>query len=457
MPKIKNCRDCRIPGDLLMEGDGRCKACHGDGKDFYKQVANIPGELVLEALNIEHDSDEDCEICSGTGQCQTCGGTGQVHIEEEENEEPHSIESEDTAEESASSISNTDDSYLDYLDYDSSSSYKNSKSTHKRNKDSHSITFGCIAAIIIGALIYFGIASLFDNKSETQKPTQTENRINRIGYIYINSGYANVYSGPSSDYNVLYKLKRKERVQVLSQHIRSNWYKISHNNQTGYISNELLTFNYNVFKTYNGKFYKEFYNKSISLTKENRKIIENIMEQLKDYSDNFEIVCYDYLNQKSAAIHRGQEVRLIAGKAKISSQFSIVYNRWTNSNKNWKNIIVIRSKGVKKEPLIKSNNQKKSNVITNPNSVLSDKILRTKMGSFLTQGRLKFNTIVDGKLENLFYQNFNIHVTSESLSKLGFIQIGHNKFSHKHSNRTYTQNDIYQRIIIPKARNILKN
>lgn len=341
--RIKNCPDCREPGDFFSSGDGICKECWGSGTDWGKQIANIPGDIVLETLGMDDDgSDESCDVCSGTKQCQTCGGTGEIHVDDDNDEDDfdNSVSNESNSDSNSKSSSDLDN--YDFSDSDEFS-YTSSK---KRTSSSENYSTGCLVLIVlvIGVLGYYGYKS-FDSKPEKKQIAPTTTSINRVGYINIRSGVVNVRQGSSTEYPISYTLKRFDRVHVQSQNISTKWYRITNSrSRLGYIPSEYVTFDINSLRSYNGKFYKEFYSKSISLNSETRKSVLDILISLKEYSDDFEILTYDYLNQEAAAIHRAQQIRGLIHKSGLINNFETKYIRWNEKTPKWKNLIIIKSK-----------------------------------------------------------------------------------------------------------------
>lgn len=355
---------------------------------------------------------------------------------------------------------NYDYNYSSNDSYDFSSTNDKNKGTippnneYHRKPESNILLIGCVIIVLsLGFLIFYGIKSFFE-RSEPNEIIRTETIINKTGYIITDADFVEVKSGPSTNHSTIYQLNKYDQVQVKSQNSRTNWYLIKNKNyQEGYISDEFITFDPNVFKTFYGDFYVEFNNRPISLTSANRVEIEKTLSNLRIYSDDFEILSYDYLNQEATAHHRLQEIKQLIDKVGISNRFSSVIKRWDSDFEKPRNIIVIRSIGVKKSPNLNSDKSEGTDEKTlSTNTVLSDKKLRTLYGAMLTQERLPYNTIIEGNLNDLFYRNFGVNVTTESLRQLGFNLIGTNKFVYKNLSEHYTQKDIFERLILSNAK-----
>jgi hypothetical protein len=64
---MARCPDCYGSSDEIESAsDGKCRECHGTGKDPGLTGREIEGE------------EANCWSCRGTGMCQTCGGTGEL-------------------------------------------------------------------------------------------------------------------------------------------------------------------------------------------------------------------------------------------------------------------------------------------------------------------------------------------------------------------------------------------
>ena len=60
---MKMCPDCDDCNWAATIGNGKCKVCHGTGKD---SLFGIDATTYI------------CEACGGTGVCPTCNGEGRV-------------------------------------------------------------------------------------------------------------------------------------------------------------------------------------------------------------------------------------------------------------------------------------------------------------------------------------------------------------------------------------------
>lgn len=128
------------------------------------------------------------------------------------------------------------------------------------------------------------------------------------------------------------------------------------------------------------------------------------------------------------------------------------------SDKERKNVLQIIYPETSYEDILDKYNNNETTIsdLNNTESIISQTILRTKMGSLIGSGKLNYNTITEGYLEELFNNELKIRLSNNSLNELGFTQIGTNKFKYKYDYKTYTQKQIYERIIIEKARNLLR-
>lgn len=343
----KNCRKCRSKGDFIFPGDGKCRACWGSGEDLGKQISNLP----LDVLGIEHQNDISCRVCSGTKQCQTCGGTGVVHVKIDDkrtNVTESAIDDfKEDQEEFLEYSSSLDNSY-DYDDTSSSNS-GDSYSDINRNK---STNYGWYIFLLLLVLGYFGIKNLHENLTEKSKPKpEIENFINKVGYVDIKSdNKLQVYSTPKRYTNEIFYLYSREDVDVISFFPEYGSYKIKNdNNQIGYVDVNFITFE-NITKVYNGKVYKEFKIENISLKEEDRKEIKLFINELKEYSDDYEILSYDYLNQDATAHHRGQDVSTQFAMSGIRNEYSMMIKFWNDDYDNRRNLIVIKSKELDRMP-----------------------------------------------------------------------------------------------------------
>lgn len=342
----KNCRECRIAGDSFFPGDEKCRACWGSGKDSIKQFSKIFTDIPLGLLGIDNNSDEDCQVCSGTGQCQTCGGEGVVYVDfddENENECIDFVEEEDDLLDISSSLD------LSYDYDDTSSSYSgDSYSNINTNKSSNYGWYIFFSILLIG---YFGIKNLHEDLSEKSKPKlEIENFINKIGYVDIKSeGRVQVYPTANMHSVESYYVYGREKVDVISFFPKYETYKIKNEfNQIGFIDDMFITFE-DITKEYSGKVYREFYFKNISLTEDDRNEIKLFINELKEYSDDYEILSYDYLNQEAVAHHRGQDVFYLFDMSGIRNQFKVIVKFWNNDSKKTNNLIIIKSKEYNKE------------------------------------------------------------------------------------------------------------
>lgn len=346
----KNCRDCAIAGDLFTEGNRDCKPCFGSGKDSIKQISKIFTAFPLSVLGIDNNSDEDCEVCSGTGQCQTCGGTGVVHVEiDDEHTNITESETDDFKEDQEEFLqysSSLENSY-DYDDYPSS--YNGDSNTKTNNNSSSFIWLIIIPILLVG---YFGLKNLFKDLSEKSSPKpEIENFINKVGYVDIKfENKLEVCPTPNRYTNEIFYLHSREKVDVISFFPEYGSYKIKNDNsQIGYVDVNFITFE-NITKVYNGKVYKEFKVENISLKEEDRKEIKLFINELKEYSDDYEILSYDYLNQDATAHHRGQDVSSQFAMSGIRNQYTMIIKFWNDDYDNRRNLIVIKSKELDRIP-----------------------------------------------------------------------------------------------------------
>ncbi|WP_396143664.1 hypothetical protein [Flavobacterium sp.] len=312
-------------------------------------MSKIFTDIPLGFLGIDNNSDEDCKVCSGTGQCQTCGGEGIVHVEIDDERtnltDSETDEFKEDGEEFLEYSSSLENSY----DYDDYSSSHNGDSNTKTNNNNYSfIWIIIILTLIVG---YFGLKNLFKDLSDKSKPKpEIENIIDKVGYVNIKSeGRVQVY--PTANMNSVesYYVYGREKVDVISFFPKYETYKIRNEyNQIGFIDNMFITFE-DITKEYNGKVYREFYFENISLTENDRNEIKLFINELKEYSDDYEILSYDYLNQEAVAHHRGQDVFYLFDMSGIRNQFNVIVKFWDNDSKNTNNLIIIKSKEYNKE------------------------------------------------------------------------------------------------------------
>lgn len=99
----RKCPDCDgiDVSSLFNKGDGRCKACDGEG--MVTDVVRALGGPIL-----DFPTHEPCKICSGTGQCQMCGGTGYQYYDSKDYEESGSIKSSSSSSESSGELTFSD-------------------------------------------------------------------------------------------------------------------------------------------------------------------------------------------------------------------------------------------------------------------------------------------------------------------------------------------------------------
>jgi hypothetical protein len=326
-----------------------------------------------------------------------------------------------------------------------------------------------IAIVIISfVFLYFLGSFIFSSSSSTPQrnsPARTyvnPNAINKTGFVSAKQ-QANIRNGNSKNAQVLSTLNRGSSVYVIERDPKTGWYRIKYgNNNYGYISNKLITFDKNTLKTYHGSFYKSFDNGSrISLTKDTEAQILKTLSELNQYSDKFEVLTYDYINQPSAARWRGKEVLQLAFKTKMAESIDFIDMKFPKNYKNRSNVVVIRSKGVNKNPSNYTEPAKpEPNYDTsNTNSIIAVSKIRSSKHAFLGVQRILNNgVLVDADLDNLFRKELGMSVTNTNLERLGFYQLPRSsKFKYEFSSSNLSQQEIYERIIISKAKKKLKS
>jgi hypothetical protein len=74
---MARCPECDGSSDVLgLYGDGKCRHCHGSGKDWFSSTnEGITGESI------------ECSYCGGSSDCQLCGGSGEIDGDDKHTED----------------------------------------------------------------------------------------------------------------------------------------------------------------------------------------------------------------------------------------------------------------------------------------------------------------------------------------------------------------------------------